>query len=1238
MDVQRVVGVSGALSGSGYLVGPRLVLTSAHVVGSDPPGVTVYRPGRQGEFAASVLWCGGPGGRVDAALVYVTATDWAQSTPDPVRWGRTVTYQPGIRCVTWGLPQFARRGDGGEELEQPTGTLNPGDGYVGDRYVVKLDGYPPDDGTDSPWRGISGAAVFCGDLLTGVVAADPEVRGHSALGAVPAYLLLNDAGFRAAVAAHAGGSVGLGCESIELQALTDRSSIATPIAVTPSSLLAPHRAVAAFRGRDQLLTQLHTWASEPGALVWAIHGRGGQGKTRLAQHLGHQLADQGWAVLWLAREADVAALSILARVTVSLLVIVDYAETRVEQLARLFETLAARSTTARVKVLVLARAMGNWWQETAAGSDRAADVVELAQLISLPPLDPAPQARLATYHAALQAFTDALAHLPGRHSEADWRSIATRTAARDHPDFGPDTTVLAVQMAALVALLNEVSPLSPAPVRSLEDRVLIHERRYWDASAAAHGLAALGSMTLHDIVAATVVMAPTTLTDLGRLLTRIPQLHDQPVLVRSRILDWLVALYPGHDGGDFGGLTPDRVAEQLIARAMLDETRPCVVEILAGDDSLTPAEAERLLTVCARAVAHPSATAAAPRLTQWCVERPDLLISAAIRIARRVEQPAPLLAAVTALAEDPATDIALLRRMNKGFPHHSNVLIDAALAVVTALVHRYRDRANTGAAEQNRLAHLLGILSIRLAQAGERDKSLAAAVESVELYRELAAYHPHTYRPAIGAAIHNLAVRLADLGHHERALRAAAEATDRFRFLATTDPDLYLPTVVSSLNNLAVDLGVLGRDEESLEAATESVELARQLVSDHPDGFDSALAMSLNTLAIRLSAMGHWQQGLIAAAESVDMYRGLAAEHPDVHLPNLADAISTHAILLREAGRRAEVLAADSEAASLRRQLVARHRKRFLADLATSVTNLALELNATGRRVEGHAAATEAVELYRELAADHPGVFRLDLARSINNLSIAHADAGRGQEALDTAYEAVAIYRDLTAAHPDRFLPELAATVDNLSTRLSQVGDHHDGLQTALEAVQIRRSLVAGDAHKHRPDLATSLNNLGTRLTELRRFDEALQATTEAVALYRDLAAGHPDRHLPNLAKCLSNLADRYRETGNHEQRVLAQKEATHVLRTLATADPAKSTPELASSVMRLAAALGTAGRWEQCLHEVTEAVGIYRQLDSSQPHTYRPKLDLAQELADYAREQVERRNDRAGAGANRRL
>ncbi len=63
--------------GSGYVVAPRLVLTSAHATGEVDTRVTVFAAGAPETWSGVVVWRGAPGGRDDAALVAVDDPAWS---------------------------------------------------------------------------------------------------------------------------------------------------------------------------------------------------------------------------------------------------------------------------------------------------------------------------------------------------------------------------------------------------------------------------------------------------------------------------------------------------------------------------------------------------------------------------------------------------------------------------------------------------------------------------------------------------------------------------------------------------------------------------------------------------------------------------------------------------------------------------------------------------------------------------------------------------------------------------------------------------------------------------------------------------------------------------------------------------------------------------------------------------------------------------------------------------------
>ncbi|MFD5090423.1 trypsin-like peptidase domain-containing protein, partial [Amycolatopsis thailandensis] len=742
MERERVVAVSGpGGQGSGYVIAPQLVLTSAHVVTALEASVTVFRPGGRGTATARPVWCGTPAGRDDAALVLIDDPTWTPLPDTWIAWGRTVTYQPGIPCQVWGRPQIVQRDAQPPDTSQVTGTLNPGSRIIADRYQIELDLFPPEG--NSPWAGMSGAAVFSGDLLCGVVAVDPANRQHAALEAVPAYVLLHDKTFVTALAEHASGDAPR-CEAIELQPLSDaRSHVSAGQPVrSPAALLTAHRAVVPFRGRDEVLDDMHAWAAKPGVGVWLLHGPGGQGKTRLAHEFATQLEEKGsaWATAWLNPSADVASIGVLAALSSATLVVVDYAENRAEQLTALFTALSRVGSTEAVKVLLLARTAGAWWDElTATGGDTVRDIAELVRRQSLPALDTTPQARALTYQAAVTAFATALRAVPSL-SDQPWTEIA---ATLPEPADVP-STVLAVQMTALADLIDAAAS-SPVDLQTApdstgpEDRVLTHERGYWKSTATAQGLLpGLTLATLTDLVIATAALGPNTVDDIGAVVARVPGLADQSADRQTATRTWLLSVYPTDDDGTFVGLVPDRLVERLVGRSIMDTGRTCVVESLAAQ--VDAEEAKRLLTVCTRAAAHTVFSArVGNQVTQWCVEHADTLAVAVIDVATQVEAPLPLVRAIDQITANNSVDTSLLERMNVAFPERSQIHAEAAATVAEMLVDRQRQAVeNNPGLDDRKLGLYLNAFAGRLGILGRYEEALEVVTEAITVYRRLA--------------------------------------------------------------------------------------------------------------------------------------------------------------------------------------------------------------------------------------------------------------------------------------------------------------------------------------------------------------------------------------------------------------------------------------------------------------------------------------------------------------------
>ncbi|MEE1764212.1 FxSxx-COOH system tetratricopeptide repeat protein [Streptomyces sp. SP18BB07] len=334
MHLQRVVEVWNPTSkkvGTGYLVADHLVLTAHHNVSRSDAGgdarVEIRRLGLSSAenlpwVAARVVWpaespdlTADPGS--DAALLLITGEGWQPPDCPPVTWGRLAPPGEGrgrVDCVAVGFPQAEAR-DGRRDTKEIRGHIEALTGLKSGLIHAHVDqvATPHGGSTASRWAGTSGAALFCGATLVGILVVD-RAQDYPAtlLTAVPVAGLAARPGFTTTIKA-TGGALTLQ----EVTSFVGHAPASAYAVEAPAGLNnLPDLPSRFFVGRSEALHELAAALNRDSqAITQTVHGLGGVGKSTLALHYAHTHLDTYRLVWWIHADtpdlitADLAALA-----------------------------------------------------------------------------------------------------------------------------------------------------------------------------------------------------------------------------------------------------------------------------------------------------------------------------------------------------------------------------------------------------------------------------------------------------------------------------------------------------------------------------------------------------------------------------------------------------------------------------------------------------------------------------------------------------------------------------------------------------------------------------------------------------------------------------------------------------------------------------------------------------------------------------------------------------------------
>jgi len=662
-------------------------------------------------------------------------------------------------------------------------------------------------------------------------------------------------------------------------------------ALPVAQYLWPEEAVVPFRARPEL-DELMAWCVSGGhAAARLVTGEAGAGKTRLARQLTNELAANGWQPLWVPRGSESDAIEAVRATGQPCVLVVDYAETR-SGLAGMLGDLATDQDGPDLRVLLLARSAGEWWQQLLASAERqATSLLEAHTPIALGPVLAAggPQ---ELFDDAVTAFAQKM-EIP--RPDAPLRLTET------------DPVVLVVHAAALLAVADSATGGQPQDQavsgQQVIQALLQHEARYWARTAASRGLdldisvlrlaVALGCMIGADSEAAAVA-----------LLAHVPDLDSAER--RGRVARLLHDLYPAPRENDtqerewLGPLRPDRLAEQLVTGELT--SRPGLIPPLFSE--LDDACATRALTILARAALIDDR--AVGLLRSALAADLDNLAVPALSVAVETN---PMMGELLnqAISAQPVSRETLMR-IAAALPYPSSALAAPAAAVLQRLAD--------GSTDDGPRARCLMKLSNRLGELERPEEALTAIEEAVRILRELAKDRPDLFLYNYAWALNNRGGRLARLGRLNESRADVRQADGIFRQLAQGRPDTFFLETAVSLNNQSMNLADSGQREEALSAIEQATGIYEQLVRANPDTFLPLYAAALHNKSKHLADLDRIEDALDAIEQATDIYRPLAKNRPDAFRPAFVDALHTFADVLSMLGRDAQASEIRNEAAA----------------------------------------------------------------------------------------------------------------------------------------------------------------------------------------------------------------------------------------------------------------------------------------------------------------------------------
>ena len=361
------------------------------------------------------------------------------------------------------------------------------------------------------------------------------------------------------------------------------------MATRPASLLLAKHRLVPFDDIHGIRDAFVRWATDMPphamgrtALGRLVHAPAGLGKTRALIEIADELTRaHGWLAGFVPRdirgagrelsEGALERLILGGRDAAGLMLIVDYAESRQEDVLWLADRLVRRAETVPkpARLVLVSRGSGVWWRELVLKSQSLQELCSLGgeayDEVTIPE-ELTQRDRRSMFDASVAAFRAHRNALSAPSAELQPPSDDLIHALETENDYDRP---LAVQIAALLHVAGVDAAEGRPGMASLLDKILGLEYEHWDKALNFDPRSNLPTAVKNGVAQVTLVGRVDSVQAAEALIGRDPLYRNARDIDVPRVRGALASIFPGENDG-LVGLEPDLIGEHHVVNVATD--------------------------------------------------------------------------------------------------------------------------------------------------------------------------------------------------------------------------------------------------------------------------------------------------------------------------------------------------------------------------------------------------------------------------------------------------------------------------------------------------------------------------------------------------------------------------------------------------------------------------------------------------------------------------------------------